>query len=130
MRERTIQSDALVALSRIPDVWVHPNPVGHGYTHRLGPALDKALEHLPIARGIAEQTLLRFRLEYGLGDGSPDLIVSAGGLFLGLEMKSAEGRLRESQKIWRRMADGRSVPYATARSVDEALDAVRRRRER
>lgn len=126
--EKQLEGKVLVALTKDPGVWVQRNVVGDAYFGALGPALERALADFPAAREIARQTCFRHHFECGLGTGSPDLIVSVDGLFLGLELKSETGALRPSQKTWRSMADGRRVPYDTARSVQDALDAVATRR--
>lgn len=128
--EKSLEGKVLMALTKDHGVWVQKNVVGSAYYGAVLPALEKALASFPAALEIARQTLFRHSFEAGLGDGSPDLILSVDGLFLGLELKSEEGRLRESQKVWRSMADGRRVPYDTARSVQDALDAVAMRRAR
>jgi len=126
--EKQLEGQVLMTLSADPGVWVQRNVVGQAFYGAAGPALDKALANFPAAQAIARSTLLRHRFTAGLGEGSTDLILSVDGLFLGLELKSEDGRLRESQKTWRAMADRRRVPYALARSVDEALEAVATRR--
>lgn len=126
--EKQLEGKVLMALTKDPGVWVQKNVVGGAYHEAVRPALERALTNFPAAREIAMQTLYRHSFTAGLGDGSPDLILSVDGLFLGLELKSDTGTLRPSQKMWRSMADGRRVPYDTARSVQDALDAVARRR--
>jgi hypothetical protein len=128
--EKKLEGEVLMAFARDPGVWVQRNVVGDAYYGALGPALERALADFPAAREIARQTCFRHHFECGLGTGSPDLILSVDGLFLGLELKSPTGTHRPSQLKWQAMADGRGVPHDTARSVQDALDAVATRRAR
>jgi len=67
---------------------------------------------------------------YGLGVGSPDLVLVVAGRFLGLEVKrpkTAEhgaGQLSPKQKAWRDKAQRAGVVYRRVRSVEEAVAAV------
>lgn len=68
----------------------------------------------------------------GLGDGAPDLLVyprrfavSGDGPALWLELKAGKGKLRASQLEWRAKAEARGIRVAVARTLDEALEALR-----
>ncbi len=67
---------------------------------------------------------------FGLGKGSPDLVLVVRGRFLGLEVKRprtdehAAGQLSPEQKAWRDKAERAGVVYRRVRSVEEARRAV------
>lgn len=71
----------------------------------------------------------------GVGDGVPDLCVypraawSAIAIALTqpvwLELKAARGKLRESQLAWRGRAAARGLEVRVARTLDEAIEALR-----
>ncbi len=42
-----------------------------------------------------------------------------------LEVKTAKGKLRESQLEWRAAAEARGIRVRVARTLDEALEALR-----
>lgn len=77
------------------------------------------------------------RVHYGLGLGSPDLVgirtvtitpEHVGqrlGVFLGVEVKAAKGRVSEDQHRWHTVARDRGALVVVARSVDDALAALR-----
>ncbi len=72
---------------------------------------------------------------FGLGKGSPDLVLVVRGLFVGLEVKRAKtaehaaGQLSADQKAWRDKAQRAGVIYEVVRSVEEAKGVVTRARE-
>lgn len=77
----------------------------------------------------ANETGAAFRdgdmIHYGL-PGSPDIIGCVkGGYFIGLEVKTGSARLRDTQRRFRDALAVWDGVFFTARSVDEALDAVR-----
>jgi hypothetical protein len=63
-------------------------------------------------------------ITYGLGEGSPDIVgvvtVRGLGVMVGIEAKSATGRVRPAQAQWLAAAAGRGIITGVARSVDEA----------
>jgi len=63
------------------------------------------------------------RVKYGLGLGSPDLVgmLRPSGRFLGVELKTATGRVSPDQKRWHAAATAAGGLIIVARSVDEAL---------
>jgi hypothetical protein len=71
----------------------------------------------------------------GVGDGVPDLCVypqhhaSApmlkSAMPVWLEVKTAKGKARTSQLDWKAAAESRGLRVATARTLDEALEALR-----
>jgi len=79
-------------------------------------------------------------ITYGLGEGGPDIVGiythPIGALAFGIEVKKPRARLRdgsesqaedrsEGQVAWHRAASSRGMPVWTARSVGEAVEAVR-----
>lgn len=99
--EDKLSDEVRVALGALPSVIVMVNKVTYG--RRKGSTHDELL---------------------GLGEGTPDLIVIVAGVLLGLELKTAEGRLSEKQKAVRAAWGAAGALYLVARSVDEALDHV------
>ena len=62
----------------------------------------------------------------GCEPGTPDIAVMLnGGRMVWLELKTAKGRLSRSQAAWHEMARGMGHTVHVARSVDEAVAAVR-----
>lgn len=75
-------------------------------------------------------------VQFGLGEGGPDLVGTLALPFFGrtiaqafgIEVKSAKGRLRDSQRAWHAGAELMGWRVCTARSVAEAsafLDGLR-----
>lgn len=60
-------------------------------------------------------------VRYGLGLGSPDLIGVVSGRFIGLEIKTAKGRVSKEQQQWHAYAVKHGAHIAVVRSVEEAL---------
>ncbi len=66
-------------------------------------------------------------IRYGLAVGSSDLVgCDASGVFVCVEVKTARGRVRESQEIWRDEINQRNGIAIVARSADEAVAEYRR----
>ena len=65
-------------------------------------------------------------IKYGLGVGSADVIVCHGGRFVAEEFKSEKGRLSEEQERWGSWVERAGGLYVPVRSVDEAIEGVRR----
>jgi len=57
--------------------------------------------------------------------GSPDVLVIAGGRFVGIECKTRTGRQSEDQKRWQRACEAAGGVYVLARDVDAPVRAVR-----
>lgn len=68
-------------------------------------------------------------VRYGLAVGSADLIGMVDGRFLAVEVKAANGRMSDDQRIWRDVVRGLGGVYILARSVDEAVAAVIQERQ-
>lgn len=66
-------------------------------------------------------------VKYGLAKGSPDLVgfVLGSGRFLGIEVKTARGRLSDDQTCWLEAAASHGALVGVARSVAEAMQIVR-----
>lgn len=60
----------------------------------------------------------------GLGKGSPDFVGIAWGVPIGLEVKSARGRVSREQPVWGRSFANLGGRYAVVRSVEEAVRFV------
>lgn len=69
-------------------------------------------------------------VRYGLGNGSPDIVVVAGpdGRFVGLEVKVERGVQSVDQQTWEKDVSAVGGGYAVVRSVEEAVLAVRKAR--
>lgn len=62
------------------------------------------------------------RVEYGLTKGSADLIgLTDSGRFIGLEIKSASGRISPEQKMWLELVRSKGGIAEVVRSPEEAL---------
>ncbi len=61
---------------------------------------------------------------FGLGVGSPDLVGIAYGRLLGIEVKTATGRIRPEQRAWLEAVTRLGGVVGVCRSVDEALALV------
>ena len=72
-------------------------------------------------RGAKRQSIL---VGMGVHAGFADLIVICGGRVLFLEVKSAPGRLRKSQEVFRDVVVTQGFGWALVRSVDDALGAL------
>lgn len=66
------------------------------------------------------------KTHYGLAKGSADLIGTAHGRFVGLEVKTPKGRLSPDQKLWLEAVNRLGGVGAVVRSVDEAIQIVTR----
>lgn len=130
--EKRLQAEILRAIGSDPGVWVAPNPVGSGHPANIGALLRSALQPWgPRAVEAAERVLQCNRISWGLGKGSPDLPFIVDGDRAGwLELKTEDGRLSPDQVVWHQAARRRGMFVEVVRAVDEAVDAVRRRRER
>ena len=117
--EAALQRRILLAIDA-PDVWCSPNVVAHGFTVGL------ARELCPGCRTRSA----RFRLSFGLGTGSADVIGCVGNRFLGLEIKTPTGIVSPEQVNWHEQLQRRGAETFVVRSVDDAVAAVRLLREK
>jgi len=116
--EARLEREILAAVGAMPDVLALKNEVGLGYRRALK-------EHLcPSCSVAAERHVIRF----GMGAGSPDLILSVAGHFLGLELKSARGRASAEQSRWHEAARARGANVAVVADLASALEQCRRMR--
>lgn len=90
--------------------------------HRNG---QRDATHAVIVTGLRQLGYYVIELT-GAGGGVPDIVVYSrrSDAPVWLELKSAKGKLRESQVAWRDAAVARGLRVATARSLDEALAAL------
>ena len=65
-------------------------------------------------------------VSYGLGIGGPDIVgmLLPDGRFVGLEIKSEDGRVSPEQHAWHNVARKHGALIAVVRTVKEALDVV------
>lgn len=77
---------------------------------------------IPAAKGAARRVIK------AAPAGTPDILVllPPDGRCIGLEVKTATGVLRPSQRLWQAKAELSGVGYAVVRGADEALAAVER----
>lgn len=68
-----------------------------------------------------------YRVTFGLGDGSPDIVCCVGplGRFVGLECKFGSGRQSTDQKCWQRAFESMGGYYGLTRSVGDAREHIR-----
>lgn len=58
--------------------------------------------------------------------GSPDIfVISTNGRLCGIECKAPGGKQSPSQKAWEKLAKRNGVGYCVARSVDDAISALK-----
>lgn len=105
MKERDIQNRILVALSKEyagRSIW-WKNDTG-------------------AAKSMDGKRVIRFGLK-----GSPDILGCLDGLFFGIEVKTPTGEQRDAQKKFQAVFERSGGIYIIARSVEAALDEVKRR---
>jgi hypothetical protein len=112
--EAALQRRILLAIDA-PDVWCSPNVVAHGFSVGL---------YKELCSGCRTKSA-RFRLSFGLGTGSADIIGCVGSRFLGLEIKTPTGVVSSEQVHWHEQLRRRGAQTFIVRSVDEAVEAVR-----
>jgi len=128
--EAALEREVLLELGRYPWLLIAKNKVARGYQASLLPALHIALAPWgPTTIATAVSATQRHRAVFGLGVGSPDLVMSAGGRAGGIELKAADGVLSADQERWRDAARRRGMHVSEARTVGEAVEAVTRCRE-
>ena len=103
MKENEIQNLIRVAVGQLPDVTIWRNESG-------------VAEHMG-----------RY-VRYGLQKGSADIIgiLSPGGRFLALEVKTPRGRTSKEQDLFLKLVRRRGGFACVVRSVDEAVAAIDR----
>ena len=117
--ETALRREITTAFALETDVLVMVNEVN---------AVTKMARLVPDRSAAAKAVLPEER--FGLGIGSPDLVLVVRGRFLGLEVKRprtddhAAGQLSPEQKAWRDKAERAGVVYRRVRSVEEARRAV------
>lgn len=111
-READVLRDVLRAFDGDPAVRLWRNSVGT--TEEWGASSTGAA----VARHIT----------YGLGPGSPDVVgvltVGGVGVMVGIEVKSATGRVRPEQAAWLAAGAARGMVTGVARSADDARAIV------
>jgi hypothetical protein len=132
--EREVLHDIRLALGAIDGVvlWRLNQGAGVLVPRRVLSDLAGAVRRMDWAsvRRIVDDLLhLRFN-RWGLPNGAADLIGIVDGRFLAIEVKSPTGRQRQEQALWGAVVESRGGVYVVARSVDEALSAVKRARRR
>jgi len=123
-REKLIERDVKLALGKDPGIWLHQNVVSEGYDAGARDDLARALKHMPTAAKIVEAVLMRHRQSFGMGVGSPDLLVAVDGWCTWQELKTEEGRVEPEQARWHEMARTRGMTVNVVRSAQDAVDAV------
>lgn len=127
--EALLERHVLRTCGAMPGVLLLKNEVGAGYTAAIRPALASALAPWgPLAVEAATAAIMRCRIAFGLGVGSPDLVGCVDGRFVGLELKTPINGLSEDQAIWHAAARRRSMFCTVVRSVDDAVAAIARAR--
>lgn len=129
--EAELERRILRALGGERDLLLLKNEVGLGYPcGELHASMEAALRG-DLALGIVKGVLKRARrVQYGLGVGSPDLVGSVGGRFIGMELKSPLGRLSEEQARWMEAANARGIHLAVVREVAEAREFIEKIRNK
>ena len=65
----------------------------------------------------------RAKVKYGNGIGSPDVIgVDRGGRVIGIEVKSADGKLSDEQELWHKWAPKWGIRVCVVRTMQEAIN--------
>lgn len=62
----------------------------------------------------------------GVMPGAPDLVLLYAGRALCIEIKAADGRQSETQRVFEAKCGYQGVPYEICRSLDDVRDVVRR----
>ncbi len=115
--EIILRRQVLLALGAMPDVLVMVNEAN---------AVTKLSRLIEDKKAAAQAVLPEER--FGLGRGSPDLVVGVRGRVLFRELKTEDGRLSPEQIEWHAQARMRGLDVEVWRSVEEALADVERAR--
>ena len=111
--EIILRRQILLALGSMPDVLVMVNEAN---------AVTKMALLVKDKKAAAQAVLPEER--FGLGRGSPDLVVGVRGRVLFRELKTEDGRLSPEQIEWHAQARLRGLDVDVWRSVEEAVAAV------
>ncbi len=76
---------------------------------------------IPIRKG---KTIIGFRRSDAFNVGMPDIVCVIRGQFIGIEVKSPEGRQRKEQRDWQTKIETAGGTYILARSWDEVAKAI------
>ncbi len=76
---------------------------------------------IPIRKG---RTIIGFRRSDVFNVGMPDIVCVIRGQFIGIEVKSPEGRQRAEQRDWQTKIETAGGTYILARSWDEVAKAI------
>lgn len=112
--EAELERRILTTIGHLPGVLAMKNEVGQGFTGNLAKRLCRECRDLAF----------RHRITYGLGVGSPDLLVVVDGIALGGELKSDRGTMSADQERWHSAAAARGMRVGEWRSVEDAVRAV------
>jgi len=123
--EARLERLVLLAIGQDPNVSLYKNEVGGGFYGLVYRMIKTQLKPWPEARDKALTILQRHRVRYGLGTGSPDLVGHAHGRFVGLELKTEDGRVSEEQEDWHEAARNKGATIVVVRSVEDALEVVK-----
>ena len=113
--EIILRRQVLLALGSMPDVLVMVNEAN---------AVTKMALLVKDKKAAAQAVLPEER--FGLGRGSPDLVVGVRGRVLFRELKTEDGRLSPEQIEWHAQARLRGLDVDVWRSVEQAVEEVRR----
>ena len=113
--EIILRRQILLALGSMPDVLVMVNEAN---------AVTKMALLVKDKKAAAQAVLPEER--FGLGRGSPDLVVGVRGRVLFRELKTEDGRLSPEQIEWHAQARLRGLDVDVWRSVEQAVEEVRR----
>lgn len=125
MRERNIKDGIRLAIRKLRQCVTFSNPVGVGWTGKMS-GRDGGITKLMGAS----------QLRYGLAPGSPDLVgwlpvvirpEHVGkkiAIFVGLEVKTPTGRVRDDQKSFLSVLDADGGICGIVRSEEDALNLI------
>lgn len=113
--EIILRRQVLLALGSMPDVLVMVNEAN---------AVTKMALLVKDKKAAAQAVLPEER--FGLGRGSTDLVVGVRGRVLFRELKTEDGRLSPEQIEWHAQARLRGLDVGVWRSVEQAVEEVRR----
>lgn len=117
--EAKLERNILLASADYPRLALYRNEVGVSYRR----SLKDAIEHAAICEGCRAAMfalMARSRIAHGLGVGSPDLVGCCAGRFIGIELKSLTGRLRDEQVEWHEAARAKGALVQVVKSVEDA----------
>ncbi len=122
--EKAIQNEILVAVSRQPGVLMWRNNTGTAWQgQRLNIPVGQKFEMLPGMVVLMEARPVDFGCP-----GSPDLVGSANGRAIGIEVKAERGYQSGIQKRFEAAWSATGALYGCAKSTQQALELVDRSR--